>query len=131
MRRAPNDDFQTLALGKVRAALVAIFVVFSVAPSSPETVHPSGKTLLGLCTSPKDSPSWALCSGYITGFIEGAFAAGALCLPSQLTGEEAISAIVGASKSVSAQALDKIKDANRRMALSSLLAIAYPCERKK
>ena len=62
----------------LRAAFVTIFLVLSSAPSSPEVVHPSGKTLLGLCASDKDSPSWALCSGYITGFIEGAFAAGGL-----------------------------------------------------
>jgi hypothetical protein len=110
--------------------LPAFFVVLSGLPSSSETAYSSGKTLLGLCSSDRDTPSWALCSAYIMGFLDGATTAG-LCLPSQLTGQEAISSIVGASKSVSAKTLDKIKDADRKIALSSLLAIAYPCESKK
>lgn len=106
----------------------------SAIPSLAQSTMPNGRTLFNACLSARESTDFTICSMYISGFINGANwqamgrMSGALCMPPNLTGAEAISAFVRIGRTLQGEELDRIMNADIQIAVGTVLGIAYPCQ---
>jgi hypothetical protein len=120
--------------GKILAAIVVLIIV----PCSASAM--SGRDLLGYCLSENQVEKTG-CMLYITGFVQGAQLhaelSDKLCLPGNLTGEEAVSVFVRKLRDIAqasnqqgsppAQAAEQFFSESANISVAAALALQYHC----